>query len=277
MGDPGIIPPSRASGSFGMGTGSAGGPASAATGQGLVRPQRQGSHAAPPSVQGFETQSLNPIQLNARVWFQWECDRPTILLPVVSTVTAVQGGARLAGSQFPIYYVPNTQPALGTGATMATPEDAMQLAQVSKGCGIVYLPKRGRWNLYWDAANAASRCNLLIIDASDPAVAARYLFEAGVHGVSVNTQVTVGVGSATILASNRLRKGFLISVTSAIANAARLGFNAAAVANSGAKIGTANQPSAFSMSGENCFMGDVTGIRDLTAVADVDLAVTEWF
>lgn len=276
MGDPGIIPPSRVT--AGVGFGSQGGASAALAALSSWHQERggEGKDKPHPNYGSQRTQDLNALQINARAWFNWEAKCPTIMLPLTSEVVTIEGGAALAGSQFEIYYAPNRTPIPLPAAL--TPEEAMRFAEVSRGCGVVYLPKPGRWSIYWNAPNNSSKLRMLLIDASDSAVAARYLFDDGIHQVSVNTTVTVTVADAIILPSNRLRKGFVISQDGAnVTNPARLGFNAAAAAAAGVKVGTANQPSSFSMSGENCFKGNVHGIRDAAAVADVTLSVVEWY
>lgn len=283
MGDPGIIPPAKIGGQPGQAPGLgeiAGHAAGIAFGR---RGDEKGSRPLVPRAEGYDTQDLNQIQFNARQWYNWTCDRPTILLPIVSSVVSVLSGQEVAGAQYEIYYAPNRQPVKLPAA--GTAEDAMLYAQVSRGCGVVYLPRAGRWSLYWNAPNNSSKLRMLILDATNPSVAARYLFEEGIHQVSVNG--TTGDGTITAcsavdsvcLASNRLRKGFQITIDAAagVANFARLGFNAAANPGKGVKLGTANEPSTFGMSGENCFKGEIHIITGTGSVGDPTCSVVEWY
>jgi len=189
-------------------------------------------------------------------------------------VNPVEARATLAGAQAEIYYIPNYAPDINT----TTPEQLLKVAQVSVGCGIVYLPHAGDWSLFWNAQNSLSLLHWLAIDASDPAVAARYQFENGIHGISTNTTVATTAVDQICLASNRLRKGFLIAIdNTAVTNTCRLGFNAAANPGAGVKLGVANEPTTFGMSGENCFKGNVHVITATGSVGDTTISVLEWF
>jgi hypothetical protein len=141
----------------------------------------------------------------------------------------------------------------------------------------VYLPTAGRWSLYYDAPTGYM-VQFVIIDASDPVVAARYSFGEGIHRITKNDSDAIAtIVDGIVLPSNRLRKGFEITIDAAVVtNAVRLGFNAAATNNAGRRIGIVNFPATYGMSGDNCFKGNVHAIRDATAVADVPLSIIEW-
>lgn len=228
-----------------------------------------------PDVQGYETDDLNAIRLYSRVWFNWTVRKPTLFVPIVSRVN-VTGNAALAGAQFEIYYAPNRTP----GTLALLPETCLQFSQVSRGCGVVFLPHAGKWSLFWNAPNSLSQgVDMSIVDASDPGVAARYLFDSGIHQVSHNDSIVTTVADQIVLASNRNRKGFYIAMDTTTPGAAtRLGFNTAALNNAGVKVGGASPlPSSYSMAGEHCFLGDIHAIRDASAGADVTIIVVEWF
>ena len=275
MGDPGIIPPGKVSGAPSQYGGSVSGQAAAYASIATDQPgTSQGREQRRFTMPNDETLDLNLFQISARSWQRWHTDRPVVMVPYQSSIVPVLGGQQLPGAGAPIYYNP------GRRIPTATPTNGT--AQVSKGCGVVYLPRAGWWNLYWDASNSSSQLQLMIVDASDPAVASRYMFEAGVHDVSQLTPAagsadfTVTVADQVVMNANRNRQGFYIALTSTATNAVRLGFNAAAVNNGGVRIGIAQFPMSFAMNGDSCFKGEIHAIRDATAVADCTISLTEW-
>jgi hypothetical protein len=180
-----------------------------------------------------------------------------------------------SGSTRVIYYAPNRIPS------------SLDDAQRSKGAGIVYLPNPGQW--YIQAARDTTAetviVSYLVIDAQDPAVAARYLSESGCHRIRTNSLVSVPNTSTTLLGENRNRTGLLLTCNTSPANAAgalykiRLGFGEAAVATLGVEIGTTTLTQ-FAMFGDGVWKGSVTAIFSNSQVAyvstDARVAVTEW-
>lgn len=180
-----------------------------------------------------------------------------------------------SGSTRVIYYAPNRIPS------------SLDDAQRSKGAGIVYLPNPGQW--YIQAARDTTAesviVSYLVIDAQDPAVAARYLSETGCHRIRTNSLVSVPNTSTTLLGENRNRTGLLLTCNTSPSLAAgalykiRLGFGGAAVATAGVEIGTTTLTQ-FAMFGEGVWKGSVTAIFSDSQAAYVAtparVAVTEW-
>ena len=177
-----------------------------------------------------------------------------------------------SGSTRVIYYAPNRIPV------------SLDDAQRSKGAGIVYLPNPGQW--YIQAARDTTAesviVSYLVIDAQDPAVAARYLSESGCHRIRTNSSVDVTNSSTQLLGENRNRTGLLLTCTLPLGGGSlfkvRLGFGAAAVASAGVEIGatTVIQYSAF---GDGTWKGTVTAIYSDSQgaySAAQRVAVTEW-
>ena len=178
-----------------------------------------------------------------------------------------------SGSTRVIYYAPNRIPS------------SLDDAQRSKGAGIVYLPNPGQW--YIQAARDTTAetviVSYLVIDAQDPAIAARYLSESGCHRIRTNSSVSVENTSIQLLGENRNRTGLLLTCTLPAGGGAlskvRLGFGAAAVASAGVEIGatTVIQYSAF---GDGTWKGSISAIWSDAQAAYAStpqrVAVTEW-
>lgn len=178
-----------------------------------------------------------------------------------------------SGSTRVIYYAPNRIPS------------SLDDAQRSKGAGIVYLPNPGQW--YIQAARDTTAetviVSYLVIDAQDPAVAARYLSESGCHRIRTNSSVDVTNASTQLLGENRNRTGLLLTLTlpagGGTLNKVRLAFGTAAVASAGVEVG-ASTVVQFAMFGEGVWKGSVSAIWSDTQAAYAAtaqrVAVTEW-
>lgn len=178
-----------------------------------------------------------------------------------------------SGSTRVIYYAPNRIPS------------SLDDAQRSKGAGIVYLPNPGNWYIQAarDTTAEAVIVSYLVIDAQDPAVAARYLSESGCHRIRTNSSVDVTNASTQLLGENRNRTGLLLTLTlpagGGTLNKVRLAFGTAAVASAGVEVG-ASTVVQFAMFGEGVWKGSVSAIWSDTQAAYVStaqrVAVTEW-
>lgn len=177
-----------------------------------------------------------------------------------------------SGSARVIYYAPNRIPS------------SLDDAQRSKGAGIVYLPNPGQW--YIQAARDTTAetviVSYLVIDAQDPAVAARYLSESGCHRIRTNSSVDVTNASTQLLGENRNRTGLLLTCTLPAGGGSlfkvRLAFGTAAVASVGVEIG-ATTVVQFAMFGEGTWKGTVNAIYSDSQgayAAPQRVAVTEW-
>lgn len=146
----------------------------------------------------------NPENLPSQAWKSIEVDRPSILWVAAGITTNA------------IYYtceaIPTTKtvtsgvsvPTLGGAASFADP------VQISVRHGICYLSGPGRWWIY----NAGStNVEALVLDASDPAVAARYLNEPGSAKWSNTTQVTVNSTSTLLVSDSRSRAATILQHT----------------------------------------------------------------
>jgi hypothetical protein len=178
-----------------------------------------------------------------------------------------------SGSTRVIYYAPNRIPS------------SLDDAQRSKGAGIVYLPNPGQW--YIQAARDTTAetviVSYLVIDAQDPAMAARYLSESGCHRIKTNASFgPIQTTSTQLLAENRNRTGLLLTSTAGplgtptIAKL-RLGFGAAAVNNVGTEMGTSTTAT-FGMFGEACWKGSIAAVFSDTQTAggSAYISVVEW-
>jgi hypothetical protein len=140
------------------------------------------------SLAGGDPQSalINPFTLFAQVWRPLVTDRPLII-----RVHTVMSGL--------VLYAPRSVPANTVHA------------QRSQGPGIVYLPTPGQWWLYYDGT-AGTTVDCTAIDATDPAVAVRYLSEQGAAYWS-NTIVEAPsstVSSVQLVDFNRDRRGLIL-------------------------------------------------------------------
>lgn len=187
-------------------------------------------------------------------------------MPATGATTYNSGAARV------IYYAPNRIP------------QSTDDAQRSKGAGIVYLPNPGQWFLRADRDSTAEAVvvSYLVIDAQDPAVAARYLAESGCHRIRTNSSVDVTNVSTTLLGENRNRTGLLLTCTlpagGGTLSKVRLGFGGAASASAGVEIGTTTLTQ-FAAFGEGVWKGSVTAIYSDSQGAYATpqrVAVTEW-
>jgi hypothetical protein len=178
-----------------------------------------------------------------------------------------------SGSVRVIYYAPNRIPI------------SVDDAQRSKGSGVVYLPNPGTWYLRaaTDTDGEWATVQYLVIDAQDPAIAARYLSESGTHRIKTNAYVgSIASTSVQLVAENRNRTGLLITATTgqtaspALAKL-RLGFGTTAVNNSGTEIGTSTTAT-FAMFGDACWKGSVSAIfSDSNSGGTTgQVTVTEW-
>ena len=178
-----------------------------------------------------------------------------------------------SGSTRVIYYAPNRIPS------------SLDDAQRSKGAGIVYLPNPGQW--YIQAARDTTAetviVSYLVIDAQDPAIAARYLSESGCHRIKTNASFgPIQTTSTQLLAENRNRTGLLLTSTAGPAGTPtiaklRLGFGAAAVNNVGTEMGTSTTAT-FAMFGEACWKGSIAAVFSDTQTAggSAYISVMEW-
>ena len=178
-----------------------------------------------------------------------------------------------SGSTRVIYYAPNRIPS------------SLDDAQRSKGAGIVYLPNPGQW--YIQAARDTTAetviVSYLVIDAQDPAIAARYLSESGCHRIKTNASFgPIQTTSTQLLAENRNRTGLLLTSTAGPGGTPtiaklRLGFGAAAVNNVGTEMGTSTTAT-FGMFGEACWKGSIAAVFSDTQTAggSAYISVVEW-
>jgi hypothetical protein len=161
-------------------------------------------------------------------------------------------------------------------------------AQRSKGAGVCYLPNPGRWYLRanLDGDETSVTINYLLIDAQDPAVAARYLSEPGCHRIRTNTTVAVTDSSTIIIGQNRNRTGLLLTATAGSGGTpsilqVRLSFGDTAVLDNGNWIGTSTN-ALLSMFGDACWKGSISGIYSDSNTAaypgapGVYVSVLEW-
>jgi hypothetical protein len=155
----------------------------------------------------------------------------------------------------------------------------------SRGAGVVYLPNPGR---YWLRANQDTnetvKVDFVCIDATDPAVAGRYMGESGCHRIKTNAVVRLPAIATNllptlgqILPANRNRTGVLIASVagSAAANPAvahfRLAFGDTSTTLSAAisqlygwSVG-ASPNTTFSTFGEATWKGPIAGCISLAA------------
>ena len=215
---------------------------------------------------GFILKPANPVSTTGGTGSG--CTLNITAYVVGPTVTFNSGSARV------IYYAPNRNPSNSNDA------------QRSKGAGVVYLANPGTWNLRADSDASYETCqiNYLLIDAQDPAVAARYLSESGTHRIRTNTGASVSTTSTSLVGENRNRTGLVITSTSGPGNSPalplkiRLGFGGAADKNGGIEIGTSTTAS-FAMFGETCWKGSVEAIWASTNASSTGTAyvtITEW-
>jgi hypothetical protein len=191
-------------------------------------------------------------------WTPFDAKFPLILWPIKCTDGAVTFGG---GSQYVQLYAP-----------VAIPNDDT-VAQRSIGAGVVYLPAPGKWYVK-NSGPSTSIVTFIVIDARDPAVAARYLSEGGNHRASVQTNVTVPLSGASVqlLAANRNRRGFVVYSFTA-SSQIRLGYGQSAVAGVGQKLFGAGNTS-FSAFGDAVYKGDINAVSE--TAADASVAVVEY-
>lgn len=186
---------------------------------------------------------------------------------------ATGGTTYNTGSARVIYYAPNRIPY------------TLDAAQRSKGAGIVYMPNPGTWYLQaaQDSTGEYVQVQYLLIDAQDPAIAARYLSESGTHRIRTNATVATATGTtAQLIGENRNRTGLLITVISSASGTTplqkhRLAFGVAAVNSVGVEIGTSTTAT-FAMFGEGTWKGSVDAIVSdgQASPAAGRVTVTEW-
>lgn len=165
-------------------------------------------------------------------WRSYDVDRPTILWA---------GNAIIAGPIFYSAVQPVCNSINGSGISVptfsvSTGPASSDAVQSSVRHGICYLSGPGRWWLY-NAGTAMQE--MLAIDASDPAVAARYLDESGSAKWSNGAVVNVTTSSAIIVNENRARGATILVHTaldglgSAFTAPVWLSFEAAAAVGTG--------------------------------------------
>jgi hypothetical protein len=144
-----------------------------------------------------QAKRINNLVLRAGKWDAVQVEVPTILTP-----QAALDNILLYSSE-----VVTRSTTLALGGPPDTYSN--KCYQVSVGPGNIYLPSKGLWEVFNPSANDAF---MLVIDATDPAVAVRYLAEAGNHGQTGSRSATVaGTPTATqILAANRYRTGIIL-------------------------------------------------------------------
>ena len=239
----------------------------------------------PPQLEGRypAANRLNQFQLPHGRWMPITVDRPTILWPIRATIAAAAPSPIASGAFYPIYYRPLAFLGTVPAQMRSADTDPVNASQVSVGAGVVYLPQPGLWYLFTGAptafTNTTDVTDLIMIDASDTGVAARYMAEPGCHRIPVNTTVTATAPDSVVLLANRNRTGLLIVNPTVGGNTARLGFGAAAVAGAGGTYplfapAAAGAVSQFSMFGPYVFKGDIHAVRD--AALDAPLQVIEW-
>ena len=121
---------------------------------------------------------------NATKWYPISVDRPTILFP-----TVVLDG--------PVYYHPQKNAQLAD-------TDSFR----SNTFGIVYIPKAGTWFLK-PGFTPSAPIVFLVIDASDPMIAWRYMQEPGAN-TPTTTRVAVTDSAGDVVAANVFRQWVLI-------------------------------------------------------------------
>lgn len=126
----------------------------------------------------------------------------------------------------------------------------------STGSGVCYLSGPGVW---WVKYLGATTISFLLIDAQDPAVAARYLAEGGSNTNPRVAEVTVNAASTALIGANRNRKSIVIQNVSAAASSISLAFGTAAVASSGLEL-TAG--SSITLSGDVLSRQAINAIQD---------------
>lgn len=143
------------------------------------------------------SERANRITLVARQVHHLQLTRPCVLVPL-GVVTAV------------LYYTTGVRPTW----TAATPPvgagsrgDDAPLKSV--GPGVCLLSAKGDWYIYASQASGSIEC--AVVPAEDGSQVARYLAEAGVHGVGA----TVGqfTAASTVVAANRDRKALIVQNT----------------------------------------------------------------
>jgi len=204
---------------------------------------------------------LNPTYLQAQTWLAIRVDRPVLLIPrdtiqyVVQATTTTQNGDGL------IYYAPSRQPTnLGTAGNGDV--------QKSTRYGVCYLSNPGVWYVYYN--RAAQTLGMLVIDASDPNVAARYLSEAGIHGVRFQTFPALAA-STNIVAANRDRIAMTVQSTGSAP--VRISFVAPATTTSGFRL-VSSVGAAITFSGDTNYRGQLWGIEES---AGGQILVCEYF
>jgi len=246
-GIPGLDPEDFSNGSGG---GGGGGPDPDPFGLGLTPEElviarfkrSQGLEEIPPKLLAGAAH-LNPIQLPGQAWKPLETDIPLILRPTAPLFEL-------------IYYAPGRIPL----------NQNLLYAQRSIGPGIVYLPTRGQWWLYY---NATATITLLMIDAQDPLVAARYLGERSSHYITTTITTALPINTANpvqLLPSNMDRRGVLMRNVSNTVTTIRYQWNGSTAVPL-AQFGELRQNE------EEVFFGDSNVSGALVAQSD-DLLVT---
>lgn len=220
----------------------------------------------------------NRLGLQAAKWEAYNADRPSIVWPLRSplgtitysdTVTTLGSTVTDFGG---IYYSPHTIPSsIGT-------DNGRTEAQSSFGAGLVFLSGPGTWWLY--STNAV---DCLVIDASNPVVASRYLNDAGYNASAfyTNTNVTAGGGGpisgGQILPANRYRTALLIQ-QNVNSIGVRLGFGTAPTSDGVSAFTGVRVPSgvnnALLLTGNTAPKTAVFAVTE-TATAG-SITITEW-
>lgn len=145
--------------------------------------------------------------------------------------------------------------------------------------GIIYIPNPGRW---WIKYSVAGTVALVAHDASDPAVASKYLSEPGTHYV-LQTHVTVTSNlSFTILLSRNVARRALTIQNLTVNNPIRLGFNnvvPTGVAGANGPLGIrldGTVGSTITLTGDMVTKGFVLAVTETGATPPAEVEIAEW-
>lgn len=192
------------------------------------------------------------VRINSSSWTSIPVDRPTIAL-------AIQTDTQGTGPR--IFYNYDQIPlGLGLGGTYTL------AAQMSEG-GIVFLSGPGKWWLLADSG--FSPIDLILVDAFNPALAAKYLQQQAAS-LAVQTNVALSTTASSVIIANRRRAALTIQNQSGSGNV-RLCFGSSPPATYlGLGSGILLPPTAsITFQGTTLMRGDVFGVSSTTNNVEV--------
>lgn len=216
-----------------------------------------GSVTTPELIRARYTKALvtNPFQLTGASadlsgWVKYSIDRPMVLVPITFPLTGV------------LYSHPDRIPQVQLNAYR------------SIGPGILYLSHPGDW---WLKYAGTGTIDVVLYDASDPAIAARFLQEPGTHYVTQTTSnVTSNITPTILLNRNTARRGILIQNLNADTSPMRIGLNnVVPTMTLGVRL-SLQYGSSLTLTGDTLTKGAVLAVLESGAVPPGDVSVVEW-